>query len=202
MSRFYGFLYRLFAALFRKIYRLEIRGAENEPTEGPLLVCGNHTAFSDVIVIAIALHRQVHFFAKAELFKIPIFRHFIRAMGAYPVKRGQADVQSIKHTLSLLQEGKVVGLFPQGHRYPGVHPSETPVRQGIAMIAARSQANILPIAISTKGYRLRAFRRTVVTIGKPLTCEELGLTGNDHTIYQKAAEDIFRHVTDLVEKQG
>lgn len=201
MSRFYGMLYRIFAGLLRRIYRLEIRGAENEPKEGPLLVCCNHTAFSDVIVIAVSLHRQVHFFAKAELFKIPILRHFLRAMGAYPVKRGQADVQSIKHTLSLLKEDHVVGIFPQGHRYPGVHPSETPVRFGVALMAARSQADVLPIAISTKGYRLRAFRRTVVTIGKPLTCEELGLSGNDHTVYQQAAETIFRHVTDLVERQ-
>lgn len=199
MSKFYRFCYRLLSGFFRWMYRVEIHGAENEPKEGALLVCANHTSLSDVVLLGSCLHRQVRFFAKSELFKIPIFRHLIRALGAYPVKRGQADVQAIRNTLQLLKDGEVVGVFPQGHRYPGVRPEETPAKAGIGMMVNRSHASVLPIAISSKGYKLRPFRRNILTIGTPISYESLHIAAPTPTEYQRAADEIFKAITDMVQ---
>lgn len=199
MNKFYRCLYKLLARLIRFLYRIEIRGAENEVAQGPLLVCINHTALTDVFVAAVCMHRQLHFMAKAELFRIPVLRSLISALGAFPVKRGAGDVHAIKKTLSILSEGKAVGIFPQGTRRPGVHPSQTEPKSGVGLIAYRSHCTVQPIGISTKGYKLRMFRRTVVTIGKPIPFEELHMTSGTPDEYARAAAQIFSHITDIVE---
>ena len=199
MNKFYRTLYKLLSRLIRFLYRIEIRGAENEVSEGPVLVCINHTALTDVFVTAVCLHRQLHFMAKAELFKIPVLRSLIGALGAFPVKRGTGDVHAIKKTLSILGEGKTVAMFPQGTRCPGVHPSETEPKSGAGLIAYRSQCTVQPIGISTKRRKLGMFRRTVVTIGRPIPFEELHMTSGTPDEYQRAAAQIFSAICDIVE---
>ena len=76
--------------------------------------------------------------AKKELFRIPVFNWMIRALGAYPVNRGGADVGAIRHTIRMLEDGKTVGMFPQGHRNNGVDPRTTKIHAGAAMIALRA----------------------------------------------------------------
>lgn len=197
MTPFYAKVYKHFAKALRRLFRMEIIGAENEPPEGGYIACSNHLSNADVVIVAAALTHQVRFFAKAELFKVPGLKQFITALGAFPVHRGAADVSSIKNTLRLLSEGEVVGFYPQGHRYPGINPAKTEAKAGIGLIAARSHAKILPINVSTKGWRIRPFKRTVITIGKPIDYEELGFVTGDKTEYEAASKLIFGRVTAL-----
>ena len=73
----------------------------------------------DVVVLAAALPRQPRYMAKKELFKIPLLSQLIRALGAFPVDRGGADVSSIKKSIAMIEGGEVVSVFPQGHRVKG-----------------------------------------------------------------------------------
>lgn len=197
---FYSVAHKCLAGFFRVIYRVKVTGNENEPIEGPVVVCANHISDHDVIVLAASLKRQVRYFAKAELFKIPLLKQLITALGAFPVDRKNAAnaALSIKNTLELLKNNEMVGLYPQGTRYPGVDPRTTPVKGGIGLIASHSHATVLPVLIRTKNWKIKFFQRTYVTIGKPIPFEELGMTTGKGAEFQKASELIFSKITDMI----
>lgn len=198
MTPFYRRIYKVFAGLVRWFYNVRIIGAENEPEDGGYIACSNHLSNSDVVIVAASLKRQVRYFAKAELFKVPGLKQLITALGAFPVQRGKGDVASIKNTIKLLDGGEVVGFYPQGHRFPGVDPRTTEPKNGVGLIVYRSQTPALPICLQTKGWKIRPFKRITVTIGKPVYPSELGFTDGDRAEYETAAREIFRRITAMV----
>ncbi len=200
MGKFYGAVYKVLSGLVRRLYRVEIIGAENEPERGPFIVCANHISNHDVVILAACLKHQVRYLAKAELFRIPLLSQLIKAFGAYPLKRGQGDVGALKKTIKLLEDGEVVGFFPQGHRYPGVHPNTTRPQPGIGLITVRSQATVLPVAICAKKYRMHLFRKTRIIIGKPIEYSEYLPLENNKTDYDKISERIFGDICALTEQ--
>ncbi len=202
MGKFYKGVYKCLAGLIRKLYRVEIIGAENEPKNGPFIVAANHLSNHDVVILAASMKHQLRYLAKAELFKIPVLAQLIRALGAFPVKRGAGDVGAIKRTVELLGEGQVIGFFPQGHRYPGVHPSSTRVQTGIGLVTAKAKVTVLPVAISTKKYRMRLLRKTTITIGPPIEFEEfLPLEGNKSD-YERISNRIFGDICVMIPEQN
>ncbi len=155
----------LFSLLYLLVYRMKVSGRENIPEDGPLVICSNHINWFDPTLIAYAVgkRRQVCFMAKAELFKIPIFNCLIRMLGAFPVRRRKADRQAILKALSILDQNKAVGLFPEGTRSKNGQLQKP--FNGPALIILKSGAPVLPVAI--KGpYRL--FRPIEINIGKPI----------------------------------
>lgn len=175
-SRLYKVVHAVFAGPIRLFHRIRVKGRENEPRrgDGSYLVICNHLTWRDPIFLCASLRQQQpHFMAKKELFRIPVFNWMIRALGAYPVNRGGADVGAIRHTIRMLEDGKAVGMFPQGHRNNGVDPRTTKIHAGAAMIALRAGVPILPVFIRVPDNRMRAFCRKEVIIGKPITPEEM-----------------------------
>jgi len=177
------------------LLRLHVHGAENEPaaSDGPYIICGNHTFFADPIFLcAVTKQQQPHFMAKKELFRIPLLNLLIKGLGAFPVDRGGSDVSAIKKSISLLKEGKCVGIFPQGHRYVGVDPRNTEIHHGLGMIASRTHATILPCYLCMKDYKYKLGRRVDIVIGKPMPYEEYacGLSGTaEYTAITKKVYD-------------
>ncbi len=202
MNKFYSRIYKLLAGLVRKVYRIEIVGKENEPEEGPFLVCANHISNQDVVILAASLKHQVRFLAKAELFKVPLLGRLIRALGAYPVERGKGDVGAIKNTLKLIDEGEVVGIYPQGHRYAGMHPADTEIKGGIGLILTKKRIPVLPVAIQTKKFRVAMFfKKTKVIIGKPLYIDvATEITGKKNDYYNEISAEVFTHICGLLDK--
>lgn len=199
MTDFYRKSYRFTAGFFRRLYRLTVIGAENVPPSGGVILAPNHTTDVDVIVVAAAVERQVRYMAKAELFRVPLLGKLISKLGAFPVNRGKNDVSAVKATISLLESGEAVGVFPQGTRHPGEDPRGTKVLGGIAMIASHAGVPVVPTLILTKKMKVRAFRKTFVVFGKPVSPEEIAaLSGEGGTGYRAAAEAIFGRVTDLI----
>lgn len=197
---FYSVAHKCLAGFFRCVYRIKVIGKENEPQEGSVVVCANHLSNHDVIILGSSLKRPVRFFAKAELFKVPIVGPLVKALGAFPIERGNAvsATATIKYTVSLLEQGEMVGLYPQGTRCPGVDPRTTTVKGGIGMIAYRSKATVLPVLIRTKNWKCALFRRTYVTIGKPIPFEELGMTAGRGAEFQRVSELVFSRITDMI----
>ena len=198
---FYRNMYKVFAGAIRRLFRITVIGRENEPADGPFLICANHLSYFDVVIIAASLRNQVRYLAKAELFKIPLLNTLIRALGAFPVKRGENDVGAIRNTIKILQNGEVVGIYPQGTRRPGVHPAETPLKNGMGMVVCRAQTAILPIAIITDKFKVGMFKKTTVRIGTPIPYEELAVTGNSQEEYRRITQMAFDRVIDLVNTQ-
>lgn len=192
----YNIIYKLFSRPVRAVWRIRTEGLENVPEEGGFLLVSNHTAFSDVIVLEAAQTRQICFMAKRELFRIPLLSQLITALGAYPVDRGGADVKSIKHTIKMLEDGNVIGIFPQGTRCPNTDPRTTELKGGVGMIAYHAKANVLPVYIDGNG-KTRAFHRNTVKIGKLIPFEELGLEHAGRAEYERAGKYIFSKVCAL-----
>ncbi len=176
-SKAYINIKKWLAAPVRFLFRIHGHNAENEPdeNEGPYVVISNHIANIDpVCICAVIDKQQPHFMAKKELFKVPLLNKLVAALGAYPVDRKKADVGAIKNTIKMLEEGKCIGMFPQGHRMKGVDPRDTEVKSGVGMIVTRAHATVLPCFIKTKKRKFTPFCRIDVYVGKPIKFEELG----------------------------
>lgn len=198
--KLYRFLKGLFLGLIKFLFRIKSKNAENEPTQAPFIICSNHISFADVILIGAVIKHPVRFLAKAELFKIPVLGAFFKAMGAFPIKRGTADVGAIKTTLKLLADKEVVAVFPQGTRCPDVDVASTEPKSGAAMMAYRAEAPVLPIYIDTKNNRLKLFKRNTVRVGRLITFEEMGFEGGTKSEYERVTKLIFDRIIMLSEE--
>ena len=199
-SGLYKFFKFILTYPLRFLCNMKVRGTENEPTteQGAYLVIANHRTWADPIYLACVLkHGQPHFMAKKELFRIPLLNLLIRALGAYPVNRGGADVGAVKHTIEMLKAGVCVGMFPQGHRYNKVDPRKTPVKTGAAMIALKAGVPVLPVFIKVKNNKHFFLCRKEVIVGKPITAEEMNYNPEAPGEYQRVADYLFERVCEL-----
>jgi len=194
------------AAFFRKLFRVKIVNPENEPTDDSAYVaCMNHSSNWDPILIGACMHRPLRYMAKAELFKIPVLKSVVKLFGAFPVDRKTADIGSVKTAINILEQGEIVGMYPQGTRVRKKHPAEFPPKSSTAaMVAYRAKTGILPVTIITKGYKVRAFRKTIVVFGEYIPFEELeetaGGTDNKMDLYKKIMDKVYRDILDNYEK--
>lgn len=202
---FYDSMIKYAAGIICGIYRTELIGAENIPADTEdnhlpgFMLCSNHIGNLDPVVIVAAIRIKINWMAKESLFRIPVLAPLIRALGAYPVNRASGDVGAIKRTIAQLKECKSVGIFPQGHRKPGVDPRTTEVRYGAGMIAFRSGCDVLPVAVETKSRYLRPFKKTVIIVGERIPFAELGLEEGNSDSYKRATELIFDRICTLSE---
>lgn len=199
-SRAYAVIKVLLTYPVRFLCNLRVRGKENEPTreEGAYLVIANHRTWADPIYLCATLrHQQPHFMAKKELFKVPVLGSLIRALGAYPVNRGGADVGAIRYTIEMLRAGVSVGMFPQGHRYNGVDARETTPKTGAAMIALKAGVPVLPVFIKVKNNKLKFLCKKEIIIGKPVDLAELSYDHDAQGEYQRIMGILFEKVCEL-----
>jgi 1-acyl-sn-glycerol-3-phosphate acyltransferase len=142
-------LYRIVQVVFRLIcvfwFRLGVEHADRVPPTGPVIICGNHFSWWDPLAIAVALRRPVYFMAKGELFRTRWFATLLRMVGAFPVRRGLPDRWVLRHTYALLERGCAVGIFPEGTRSRTGYLGRA--EPGAAMVATRSGAPVVPVAI-------------------------------------------------------
>ena len=200
-SKFFRFFRIFFAGIVGAVLHIKVVGGENEPLDGGYVVCANHISATDPICLCYAFKKnQVHFMAKKELFKIPVFSGFIRLLGAFPVDRSGSDVGAIKTAISLVGEGGCLGIFPQGHRYPETDPRGTSVKNGAAMIAAKNGADIVPAYLWTKKKKKTLFGRVYVVIGEKIPFESLGYDENAAGEYARISQIVFDKVCTLGEE--
>ncbi len=132
--------------LLRVLTRWQVRGKENVPRQGPLLVVANHLNLVDPPLIGVSLGRKTRFMAKEELFRSRFLNYCIRSLGAFPVHRGRLDRQALSQAEKFLADGWALVMFPEGTRSKNAQlQSAFP---GSALVAVHSGAPILPIGIS------------------------------------------------------
>jgi len=194
---FYMKAHRIVAAPIRFFSGIKTYGKENIPKEGGYLLCANHIAVRDVLLIGATCPRQIKFVAKKELFSIPILSSIIKALGAVKLDRGGNDVSAIRKSIEVVENGDIVSIFPQGHRYPAVDPSTTPIKNGAGMVAYRSGCDVIPVFIKTKGNKYGIFKKTEIIYGKPIKNSELGFVNGGADEYKSATSVIFGEILKL-----
>ena len=194
---FYMKAHKVVAAPIRFFCRIKTHGIENIPTEGGYMICANHIAARDVVLIGAACPRQITFVAKKELFAIPLLSSLIKALGAVKLDRGGSDVAAMRKSIEILENGNIIALFPQGHRYPAVDPSTTPTKNGAGMVAYRSKCDVIPAFIKTKGNKYGLFKKTEIFFGKPIKNSTLGFENGGSEEYKRATDMIFDEILKL-----
>lgn len=148
-------------------FKFAIIGKENIPREGSALICPNHVSIYDPCVIASITPREIHFMAKAELFKNPFLRWLLIKCHAFPVNRGQVGINTIKTSLKILKENQLLGIFPEGRR---VNPGERiQAASGFVVFAIKTKSPIIPVGIRGE-YKFR--HKVEITIGEPIYLTE------------------------------
>ncbi|MDE3839420.1 1-acyl-sn-glycerol-3-phosphate acyltransferase [Bacillus methanolicus] len=187
---FYSFAKSVVSGILKPIYRIQVIGVEHFPKDGGVLLCANHIDNLDPPVVGITAPRPVHFMAKAELFSVPVLGRIVQNLNAFPVKRGMSDREALRKGLSILKEGKVLGLFPEGTR------SKTgELGQGLAgagFFALRSEAHVVPCAIIGP---YKPFKRLKVVYGKPIDFKHLR---ENKATAEQATELIMEEIRKLI----
>ena len=174
---FQKLIYQLVSKLFvfpiyKFVFKGNLIGRENIPQKGSFIVVSNHGSLLDPPLLGHALHRHISFMAKAELFKIPLLGFVIKACGAYPVKRGIADKNTIKTACKKLSNDNSIGIFIDGTRQKNGRVNKP--KQGAALLAFKNQKLLLPVAI-VNSHRLVRFKfcipffsKIIIKVGEPV----------------------------------
>jgi len=180
----------LLILLFKLFMKLEVRGLEHFPMDGPVIVASNHVTNFDVFPMQLALPRPIFFMGKSELFKFFPMDILLRNLGAFPVHRGEKDTWAIRHAAKVLAHGQTLGMFPEGTRSKGTGLSVA--KTGTARLAIESGAPIIPMAVAGSDKFFKSFpRRThvMVTFLSPLIPkpEETPLALTDRMMFALAS---------------
>ncbi len=177
---------------FKVVYRVDIKGLENIPKEGPLIFCGNHRSYLDPPLMVCTAKRDMKFLAKEELYNNKFLAFLGWVFEAIPVKRDEKDVAAIKASLKDLKQGKCIALFPEGTRN-GLEKGEK-VKDGVAFFAVRSGAKVVPCGI--KG-GTKEQRKMTITYGKPLDYTKYKSQVKDKEVLEKVTTEIMDNIIEL-----
>ena len=158
--------------IYKFIFKGKLIGKENIPPRDSFIMVSNHGSLLDPPILGHAVGRNISFMAKSELFKIPLLGFIIKACGAYPVKRGFADKNTIKTACEKLSKDNSIGIFLDGTRQKNGLVNKP--KQGAALLAFKNQKLLLPVAI-INSHRLIRFRffipvftKIIIKVGKPV----------------------------------
>lgn len=198
-ARFYRLVSRTMALVLWTFGRWHVCGARRMPASGPLIVVSNHLNLADPPLLAASLPRRIHFMAKQELFDVPVGGFFVGLFGAFPVRRFEADLKALRTAQRLLEAGEVVGMFPEGHRSEAA--SMIRAHPGTALLALRSGAPVLPVAITgtegVRSWRILLLRpRITVAVGEPFVLLREGRVTSERVA--EATDEIMRRIASLL----
>ncbi|HRZ40235.1 MAG TPA: 1-acyl-sn-glycerol-3-phosphate acyltransferase, partial [Candidatus Omnitrophota bacterium] len=171
-----------FRAFFKLFYRLKVEGLENANTEGPFLICSNHTTYFDALIILSALpfrkFLQVFFLGDSKFLNHPVLRPFGRAARFIPIEFTHNMVEALKVCAYVLRNQKIVCYFPEGQR--SIDGEVKEFRKGVGVLVKELGVPVLPAFISgafecwPRGQRFpKLFGNVTLRFGKMTSSKEL-----------------------------
>jgi 1-acyl-sn-glycerol-3-phosphate acyltransferase len=132
-------------AMMRVLFRIEHKGGEHIPPDGPLLIVSNHNTYFDPFWVAVRVYRTVRFMAWDKIFEIPLAGRIFRWLGAFPVSLDKPESSAFKNCLKVLRQGEALVIFPEGGRSPD--GQLLPFKDGAAHLALKLGAPVLPVVV-------------------------------------------------------
>ncbi|MGB2782617.1 MAG: lysophospholipid acyltransferase family protein [Atribacterota bacterium] len=182
--------------IFKLIFRLKITGQENIPQDSSFIIVANHSSLLDPIILGISVRPKVIFVAAAYLFKMYWLGYLLRKANSIPVQ-GENDISSLKRALKILQQGGVLGIFPEG----GVdrQKDDLPIKAGAAFLATKVGVPIVPIKIKgadkvlPRGAKfIRSLNKIEAEIKKPIYCSRQ--THKNKEIIKRVVESYIKEI--------
>lgn len=183
--------------VYKLFYNFHIEGIENIPQDRPLVMASNHRSYADPVILTMPMKRPVTYMAKEELFKNKLFGWFITKLGAFPVKRGAGDMQVIDDSIAILNSGRNLVIFPEGTRSKDGKVGKG--KTGVALIAAKSGADVLPCGIIFEGEKLKFRSKLTLRFGKVIPAEEIAVEDASPKALKGVKKRIMAAITELVE---
>lgn len=194
--------------LLRILFRPWIRGSENIPNGGAAILASNHLSFSDSIFLPLLTRRPVVFLAKSEYFtgkgfKGALSRWFFKSTGQLPIDRsgGKASEASLNTGLGVLEQGQLLGIYPEGTRSPDGKLYRG--RTGIARMVLEAKVPVIPVAmidtekVQSIGQKLPKIRRVGVVVGKPLDFSRFEGMEGDRIVLRAITDEIMYELMKL-----
>jgi len=168
----YGAVRGLCVVLAKLLFRLEIRGREHLPTQGPFVLAPVHRSNLDFLLAATTRRPRMRYMGKASIWNWKPLGRFVSMLGAFPVHRGTADRESLRTCLKIIENGESLVMFPEGTRREG--PVVEDLFDGPAYVAARTGVPLVPVGIGGSaeampvGARFIRPHKIVVVVGEPV----------------------------------
>lgn len=171
--RFFQLLCQAFFAVW---LRLRVRGAEHLP-QGGALILANHQSFLDPLLVGVSLRRPVTFLARDNLFRVPVIGWILRHTYVMPIRREATSTESLRESLRRIEQGYLVGLFPEGTRTPNGHLGA--LKPGFLALVRRAKCPVVPVGISgafesfPRGAIVPRAGNVRVVFGQPISAAKL-----------------------------
>lgn len=200
--RVYQWSTRVFKLYLLLWHRIKIRGAENIPETGGVMIASNHASYIDPPAVGVGYRgRPVHFMARDTLWKKGFGNWWMDHVGCIPVSRGTGDRRALTMTIKMLKEGKVVSMFPEGTRTEDGELQQA--KGGIGFIIEKSKCLVVPAYIDgsyeahPKGAKWIKPVKISVTFGRPITQEDFQALGTGRDAYDAHAALIMERIAEL-----
>lgn len=195
---FYRLVVKFLRPFVKLLFPYEVHGLDNiKNLNKKYIICSNHLSNMDPVFLMITHPKSIYFMAKAELFKNPICGWFFSKMGAFAVKRGKGDKSALDKSQSILKSSNILGIFIEGTRSKTgefLRP-----KSGIAFLAHVSGSAVVPVCITGGGEssKVKLFKKTTITYGKPVLPEQLGICEGSRIELKNAVNLIMNSIKEL-----
>lgn len=192
------FLVRIFTLV---VFRVQTYGQENIEKDKPYIMCANHTSNWDPPILYTATKREMYMMAKEELFRNKFIYWFANKTNIFPVKRGKKDIESIKKSIKVLNDNKILAIFPEGTRNGIIKNGK--IQNGPAYLAARTGVQVIPVKIEGN---FKPFTKVKIYYGKPLDFSNYKSKKPEREtldlISTKITEEIFGDLKQIISKES
>lgn len=183
----------VYFVICKLLFRIEYINLDKEKQlEGKNVVCANHNDWIDSVILWTRTEK-VKIMAKAELFKVPVWSHLLKACGIFPINRGQKDFKSIYHAVKVIEEENNLVIFPEGTRKAKLKNVKAKI--GAVYVAIAADADIIPVYIE-EGKRY-PFKKIRVVYGTPYSLSEYKDKIKDKKLLNELTEELMEKIYSL-----
>ena len=184
------------------LFGFVVKGRERVPMTGGVVIASNHISYCDPPVLGSGVPREMHYLAKEELFKNPVFGGMIRSYNAIPLKRSGGDVGALRKAVRLIRQGRAVLMFPEGTR--SLSGRLLKPKAGVGMIGSLTSAPVVPAYVEGTNDLGAAFlrkRRLTVSFGEPVIPSDFKDESSDERErYAKITDEVMRRIAGLAKE--